>query len=71
MTVPRSKLTKRQEISKAVNSILFHRAVEGASAIVNNYKNKEIDKEELILKVEKDLHESVDLYIETIRKLIL
>ena len=53
MTVPRSKLTKRQEISKAVNSILFHGAVEGASAIVNNYKNKEIDKEELILKVEK------------------
>ena len=71
MTVPRSKLTKRQEISKAVNSMLFHGAVEGASAIVNNYKNKEIDKEELILKVEKDLHESVDLYIETIRKLIL
>ena len=71
MTMPRSKLTKRQEISKAVNSILFHGAIEGANMIVNNYKNKEINKEELILKVEEDLHESVDLYIEAIRKLIL
>lgn len=71
MTMPRSKLTKRQEISKAVNSILFKGAIEGANAIVNNYKNKEINKEELISKVEKDLHESVDLYIEAIRKMIL